>query len=51
MNQVFALWRENEQILVFRRLCSDGFSQALHVTANPRVTDSPQVESDFHAEP
>src|SRR5579864_4030723 len=51
MNHALTLRRENEQILVFWRLGDDGFGQALHVPADARVADSPQVKSNLHAEP
>src|SRR6476646_1806108 len=51
LNQMLALRRQNEQILVFRSLRCDGFGQALHVPADSRVADSPQVKSNLHAEP
>jgi len=47
MNQVLAFRRQYEQIFVLRRLYDDGFTEALHVPANPGVADSPQVESNF----
>src|SRR5579864_432773 len=51
MNQLLALGRQNEQILVFRSLCGNGFGQALHVPADAQVADSAQVKSNFHAAP
>src|SRR6267142_5088961 len=51
MNPMLALRGQNEQILVFGSLCGNGFGQAFHVPSDSWIADSPQVKSDFHAEP
>src|SRR5947209_9011599 len=48
VDRCFAARRQNEQVFMLWRLGHNGFSQALHVTANAWIADSTQVKRNSH---